>query len=263
MNEQTAEPHKAPEPSEVQPPARPPREPVFNLPPALLFSLCLLAMIYAVQELVLSDDALNWLFFTFGFVPARYVIPLSQQGPELFWTPVTYSLLHGSVQHILFNAFWLMAFGAPVVRRIGTLRFVLFWVFSAIASAALHAVLNWGDVSLLIGASGVISGLMGAACRFAFPAERRPMAPAHLNARLSIVEALKSRTVIIFMLLWLVGNALIAVGIPLVGDSDQPIAWDAHIGGFVFGFLLFSLFDRAPRPPVMEPAGTEKDVLQS
>lgn len=129
MNEQSAEPHKAPEPPEVQPPARPPREPVFNLPPALFFNLCLLAIIYAVQELLLSDDALNWLFFTFGFVPARYVIPLSQQGPELFWTPVTYSLLHGSVQHILFNAFWLMAFGAPVVRRIGTLRFVLFWVF--------------------------------------------------------------------------------------------------------------------------------------
>ncbi|MGO8594014.1 rhomboid family intramembrane serine protease, partial [Rhizobium ruizarguesonis] len=62
---------------------------------------------------------------------------------------------------------------------------------------------------------------------------------------------LKSLTVIIFMLLWLVGNALISVVIPLVGDSDQPIAWYAHIGGFVFGFLLFSLFDRAPRPPVM------------
>ena len=103
MNEQTAEPTKAPEPPEVQPPARPPRVPVFNLPPALFFSLCLLIAIYAVQTLVLSDDAVSWLFFTFGFVPARYVIPLSQQGPELFWTPVTYSLLHGSVQHIVFN----------------------------------------------------------------------------------------------------------------------------------------------------------------
>lgn len=262
MNEQTAEPHRAPEPPKVQPPVKPPRVPVFNLPPALFFSLCLLAVIYAVQSLVLSDDAVNWLLFTFGFIPARYVIPLSEQGLELFWTPVTYSLLHGSVQHIVFNAFWLMAFGAPVVRRIGTLRFVLFWIFSAVASAALHMALNWGDVSLLIGASGVISGLMGAACRFAFPAERRPMLPAHLNDRLSIIEALKSRTVIIFMLLWLVGNALIAVGIPLVGDGDQAIAWDAHIGGFVFGFLLFSLFDRGPSEPV-EPAATEKDVLQS
>ena len=88
------------------------------------------------------------------------------------------------------------------------------------------------------------------------------MLAAHLNARLSIVEALLNRTVVIFMLLWLVGNALIAVGIPLVGDSDQEIAWDAHIGGFVFGFFLFSLFDRAPQPPE-EPAEAEKDVLQS
>ncbi|PDS29107.1 rhomboid family intramembrane serine protease [Rhizobium phaseoli] len=262
MNEQTGEPQKVPEPFKAQSPARPPRVPVFNLPPALFFSLCLLVVIYAVQALVLSDDAVGWLLFTFGFVPARYVIPLSQQGLELFWTPVTYSLLHGSVQHIVFNAFWLMAFGAPVVRRIGALRFVLFWLFSATASAGLHAVLNWGDVSLLIGASGVISGLMGAACRFAFPAERRPMRAAHLNARLSIVEALKSRTVVIFMLLWLVGNALIAVGFPLVGDSDQEIAWDAHIGGFVFGFFLFSLFDRAPQPPE-EAAEADKDLLQS
>ncbi|MBX4867915.1 rhomboid family intramembrane serine protease [Rhizobium bangladeshense] len=262
MNEQTGEPQKAPEPSEVQPPARPQRVPVFNLPPALLFSLCLLILVYAVQALVLSDDAVSWLLFTFGFVPARYVIPLSQQGLELFWTPVTYSLLHGSAQHIVFNAFWLMAFGAPVVRRIGTLRFLFFWIFSAAASAALHTTLNWGDVSLLIGASGVISGLMGAACRFAFPPDRRPMAVAHLNARLSIIDALKSRTVVIFMLLWLVGNALIAVGVPLVGDSDQEIAWDAHIGGFVFGFFLFSLFDRALRLPA-EPTEPEKDMLQS
>ncbi|ABC90986.1 hypothetical conserved membrane protein [Rhizobium etli CFN 42] len=262
MNEQTGEPHKAPEPSEVQPPARPPRVPIFNLPPALLFSLCLLIFIYAVQALVLPDDAVSWLLITFGFSPHRYVAPLSQQGLELFWTPVTYSLLHGSTQHIVFNAFWLMAFGAPVVRRIGRLRFLFFWILSAAASAALHTILNWGDVSLLIGASGVISGLMGAACRFAFPADRRPMAVAHLNARLSIIDALKNRTVIIFVLLWVVGNALIAVGIPLVGDSDQEIAWDAHIGGFVFGFFLFSLFDRAPRPPA-EPRGTEKDLLQS
>ncbi|OWV78806.1 rhomboid family intramembrane serine protease [Rhizobium sp. R635] len=263
MNEQTAEPNKAPEPLKVQPPARPPRVPVFNLPPALFFSLCLLAVIYLVQAFLLPDDAVEWLLFTFGFVPARYVIPLSQQGPELFWTPITYSLLHGSVEHIAFNALWLMAFGAPVVRRIGTLRFVLFWIFSSVASAALHTALNWGDISLLIGASGVISGLMGAACRFAFPAERRPMLPAHLNARLSIFEALKSRTVVIFMLFWLFGNALIAVGIPLVGDGSQEIAWDAHIGGFVFGFFLFSLFDRAPPRPSVEPAEAEKDVLQS
>jgi membrane associated rhomboid family serine protease len=225
---------------------RPPRTPIFNLPPALTATLALLILIYLVQTLLFSADTLDWFFFTFGFVSGRYVTPLSQQGWEWFWTPVTYSLLHASIEHILFNGFWLMAFAAPVVRRIGTLRYVIFWVLSSVASAALNAALHWGEMTLLIGASGVVSTLMGAACRFAFPpAERRGRAlEAHLNPRLSIIEALRSRTVFTFILFWFLGNILIAFGIPLIGDGSQAIAWDAHVGGFLFGFLLFSFFDR-------------------
>jgi membrane associated rhomboid family serine protease len=114
---------------------------------------------------------------------------------------------------------------------------------------------------VLIGASGVISGLMGSACRFAFPPERRVPLPAHLNPRLSIPQAFRSRTVAMFMLFWFVGNILIAVGIPLVGAGSQPIAWDAHIGGFIFGFLLFDVFDR--HPPQVPEAPEESDMLQS
>ena len=245
MNEQTSGPDQAFQPMQPEPPARPPRQPVFNLPPALFATLLLLILIYAGQSL-LSRDGLYWFQLNFGFIPLRYAISLAEQGPQLYWTPVTYSLLHGSVEHIVFNGLWLMAFGAPVVRRIGTFRFIIFWILSAIASAALHAALNWGSDGPLIGASGVVSGLMGAACRFAFPSGRQMVRPAHLNPQLSVLQAMQSRTVIIFMLLWLVGNALIAVGIPLVGDGSQEIAWDAHIGGFVFGFFLFGLFDRKP-----------------
>jgi membrane associated rhomboid family serine protease len=257
MDRETAEPDTA-----LRPPARSPRTPIFNLPPALTATIALLAAIYAVQALVLSNDAVDWFLFNFGFIPGRYSVPLAEQGPQLYWTPITYSLLHGSVEHIVFNSLWLMAFGAPVIRRIGSFRYVIFWILSAVASAALHAVLNWGNMTLLIGASGVVSGLMGAACRFAFPGERQGMRPAHLNARLSVMQALQSRTVLIFTLLWLVGNALIAAGIPLIGDGSQEIAWDAHIGGFVFGFFLFALFDREPpkEPPEEDP---ESDFLQS
>ncbi len=226
------------------------RNPVFNLPPVLVATLALLVAIFLVQTILLPSDALDWFYFTFGFIPARYVTPLSQQGLEWLWTPVTYSLLHGGVEHILFNSLWLMAFAAPVVRRIGTARYLVFWVLSSAASAFLHAALNWGEATLLIGASGVVSALMGAACRFAFPPDRRGAAlpQAYLNPRLSIAQSLKSRTVIMFMLFWFLGNMLIAIGIPLIGDGSQAVAWDAHIGGFLFGFLLFSLFDRRPVP---------------
>lgn len=231
---------------EARPQGRRERTPIFNLPPVLTASLALLIVIYLVQSLLLSADSLDWLFFTFGFVPGRYVTPLSQQGWEWLWTPVTYSLLHASVEHILFNGLWLMAFGAPVARRIGVARYILFWIFSAIVSAALNAALHWGQMTLLIGASGVVSALMGAACRFAFPSEGRGTRglEAHHNVRLSIIEALRNRTVVIFILFWFLTNILIAFGIPLVGDVSQEIAWDAHVGGFLFGFLLFSLFDR-------------------
>lgn len=225
--------------------SRPARTPIFNLPPALTVTLALLVGIYVVQAGLFSTDTLDWFFFTFGFVPGRYTTPLAQQGWEWLWTPVTYSLLHASIEHILFNGLWLMAFAAPVVRRIGTMRYLIFWILSAVASAALNAALNWGEMTLLIGASGVVSALMGAACRFAFPPEGRGRTQAaHLNPRLSIIEALRSRTVFTFILFWFLGNILIAFGIPLIGDGSQEIAWDAHVGGFLFGFLLFSVFDR-------------------
>ncbi|ACM26662.1 rhomboid family intramembrane serine protease [Agrobacterium rhizogenes] len=250
------------EPPRQQPEApRPPeRVPVFNLPPVILASLVLLAVVFAVQNLPWwSDDTLNWFYFTFSFIPARYAFPLSQQGLEWLWTPVTYSLLHGGIEHIVFNGLWLMVFAAPVARRIGVVRYVMFWIFSAAASAFLHAAIYWGDQTLLIGASGVVSGLMGAACRFAFPAmdgRRTGIRQAHLNPRLSILASLRSRTVVVYILMWIAGNALVAFGITLVGDSSQPVAWDAHIGGFLFGFLLFSLFDRQPRVEVENPAAS-------
>ncbi|ENN85734.1 rhomboid family protein [Rhizobium freirei PRF 81] len=237
---------------------RPQRVPAFNLPPIILASLAVLVAVFALMNVPSwSDDRLNWIYFTFSFMPARYAFPLAQQGLEWLWTPVTYSLLHGGVEHIVFNSLWLMVFAAPVARRIGAVRYVIFWILSSAASAFMHAALFWGDQTLLIGASGVVSALMGAACRFAFPVadgRRISMREAHLNPRLGILGALRSRTVVVYIVMWIAGNALVAFGITLAGDSSQPVAWDAHIGGFLFGFLLFALFDRQPRMEEQEAA---------
>ncbi|WP_313616771.1 rhomboid family intramembrane serine protease [Agrobacterium sp.] len=230
-------------------PAERPSEPVFNLPGLLLITLGLLAVVYLVGEYLLSGDGYAWYLFTFGFIPMRYVVPFSEQGYEWLWTPITYSLMHGSTAHIVFNGLWLAAFGTPVMRRIGAGRFILFWCLSAAVSAFGHAALNWQDITVLIGASGVVSALMGAACRFAFPPSGAGYNPSlgHLYPRQSIVAALRNRTVVIFTAMWLLGNILVAVGVPIFGDVAGAIAWDAHIFGFLFGFLLFDLFDPLPR----------------
>ena len=67
---------------------------------------------------------------------------------------------------------WLAAFGSPLANRLGAARFVLFWVATSVAAAAMHYVLHMTDQSPLVGASGAISGMMGAAARFGFRIDR-------------------------------------------------------------------------------------------
>ncbi|HTO32680.1 MAG TPA: rhomboid family intramembrane serine protease [Pararhizobium sp.] len=221
----------------------PPREPAFNLPFGLVCILGLLVAIHVMRTYVLSASIDNELVFNFAFLPARYDHALSDQNLAWLWSPVTYSFLHGSWDHLIFNGFWMIAFGAPVIRRIGMVRLAVFWCLSAIAAVALHTAFHWGEMIIVVGASGVVAGLMGAAARFVFsPSGRISRQFAHLNRRLPITQALSNRSVVIFTGIWFLTNLLIGLGLFAFGGQGG-IAWEAHIGGFLFGFLLFGLFD--------------------
>jgi len=222
------------------------REPAFNLPGSLVAALALLTFIHVVRTYLLSPAADEFVLLHFAFIPGRYAIAFSDQDMGWLWSPVTYSLLHGNWEHLIFNAFWMVAFGAPVVRRIGPWRFFVFWCLSAIASVAFHTALNWGAMIIVVGASGVVSGLMGAAARFVFsPSGRISRQFAHLNRRLTIPEALSNRSVLVFSGIWFLTNFLIGFGQIFGTVGGGAIAWEAHIGGFLFGFLFFPFFDAA------------------
>lgn len=220
-------------------------EPVFNLPRVVVVALGLLWAIHLIRVGLLDRIQDLGLLLETAFIPLRYAVPLTDQSPAWLWSPVTYSLLHGSFAHIIVNSLWLVAFGAIVARRIGTTRFVLFWLASAVAAVALHLAVHWGDDVPVIGASGVVSGLMGAAARFAFPQSGRfRREKAHFLPRLSVVESLSNRTVLVYVGLWFGINALAAFGFGSDPTGTTQIAWEAHIGGFLFGFLGFAFFDR-------------------
>ncbi|MBB4187882.1 membrane associated rhomboid family serine protease [Sinorhizobium terangae] len=219
------------------------REPAFNLPAGLTGILLFLIAVHAVRTYLLSEAADQELILNFAFLPVRYTLPLSEQGLVWLWTPVTYSFLHGSWDHLIFNIFWMVAFGAPVVRRIGMARLAVFWCLSAAAAVALHTAFHWGEIVVVVGASGVVSGFMGAAARFVFsPSGRISRQFAHLNRRLSLTETLANRSVLVFTGIWFLTNFLVGLGMFSVGGAGS-VAWEAHIGGFLFGFLLFGLFD--------------------
>ncbi|MCR4266471.1 rhomboid family intramembrane serine protease [Nitratireductor sp. ZSWI3] len=218
------------------------REPVFNLAPAVVaFGFACIA-IYLVQSLWLGLQGQLWLTVRFAFLPIRYTGPYPLD-LFAFVSPVAYSLLHGSMAHLLVNMIWLAAFGSPLANRIGTLRFVLFWVAGALAAVALHFVLHPTSAAPLVGASGSISAMMGAAARFAFRVDRRQPKPSFAGPVLPFSAVLRSRTVLVFLAVWMVVNLVTGLGIGASAGAPQ-IAWEAHIGGFLLGFLGIRLFDR-------------------
>ncbi len=228
--------------------SRPMRQPLFNIPMVLAVSLSLMVLVHVFRTVILSGEFDRSLLHLTAFLPERYLLPLKDQDAGWWLGPVTYSFLHGGLAHLALNTIWMAVFATPVARRIGTLRFIVFWAASAVFSAFFFAFATGFEPSWLIGASGVVSATSGAVCRFAIA--KSGFSPANLSVaqpRLSIVAALKLRSVQSFVFFWLLFNLLPGLG-AIFGVDGNAIAWQAHIGGFLFGYLAFGLFDRQEKP---------------
>ena len=225
----------------------PPREPIFNLPAVVVAIIGVCAIVHVLSAQLLSDASYVWLIENFSFIPARYSGAYPFTAAWLV-SPVYYSLLHGGYAHLIINMIWLAAFGSPLANRIGTARFLVFWLATALGAVALHYVLHASEAVPLVGASGAISGMMGAAARFAFRIDRRQAKPAFAGSVLPVSRVLSSRPAVTFLLVWFAINLATGLGFGASGMSAQ-IAWEAHIGGFLVGFFAIRLFDRPRTEP--------------
>ena len=233
------------------------REPALTLPGALTAYIALLAIIHAVRA-VLPFELDAWTIEMFGFIPKRYdqtllAMPYIGGMGAKIWTFVTYSLLHANLSHIGFNVLWLLPFGSALARRFGATRFFLFMAVTAIAGAIAHLMSHTHELAPMIGASASVSGAMAAASRFAFVQgsflsfNRGDATAAAKVPALSLVNSLLNPRVLAFLGIWFGMNILFGVGSIAIGSDGASVAWQAHIGGFVAGLLLFSLFDPISR----------------
>ena len=255
-------PAKVLDPLESQPasfrvdPPDTPREPMLTLPAALTAYIALIAAIHL--RVLLPPELENWTIDVFGFIPKRYDSTLLNitfpggSGAKI-WTFVTYSLLHANLSHLGFNVLWLLPFGSALARRFGAFRFFVFMAVTAAAGALAHLVTHEHAIAPMIGASASVSGAMAAAIRFAFvrgsflsfsrgDAEAAAKVPA-----LSLVRALRDPRVLAFLAVWFGVNIIFGIGSIAVGSEGASVAWQAHIGGFIAGLMLFALFDPVPR----------------
>jgi membrane associated rhomboid family serine protease len=238
---------------------RPAREPMLNLPGSVAGLVGAFVLIHLVRTELLSPESDLEVLLLFAFIPVRYT-------PELLngfvfpggvgadaWTFVTYAALHGGWMHLLINGLWLIAFGSALARRFGTARFLAFSAICAAAGAALHLATHVGDQAPVVGASAAISGQMAGAARFVFEhggplgALRGRGGWAYSQRAATLGEVFSNPAALGFLAAWFGLNLLIGLAsIPIAGDAGS-VAWQAHIGGFVAGLLLFPLFDPVPR----------------
>ena len=262
----------------------PRREPIFAVPSVVAALIAALIGAYAAFDF-LPPSTQDATLSAFAFLPGRLTLAIWPErladliarassdpsalaeatllrhyhlvpGAAQPWTLLTYAFMHGSWTHVLLNSVWLVAFGPPVARRFGAPRFLAFFALTAIAGALTHWAFYQMDFAPLIGASAADSGLMAAATRFIFEpggplgspqgyslsaGEADPLRPAPPLARL-----LRQRRPLGFIAIWMATNVVFGAGAQALGASQSPIAWIAHVGGFVAELLAFPLFDRAP-----------------
>jgi membrane associated rhomboid family serine protease len=215
---------------------------MFNLPRVVVALIAICVGLHVLRFYILSAQQDFWLILQFAFIPLRYSSGYALDA-YAFMAPWTYSLLHGGLGHLAVNTIWLAAFGSPLANRIGTIRFLLFWLVTSVAAVALHYVLHYADATPLVGASGAISGMMGAAARYGFQVDRRRGKAAFDGPVRSIAMVFRSRTAVTFLAVWFAVNLIMGLGVG-APDMEGSIAWEAHIGGFLAGFFLIRLFDR-------------------
>ncbi len=242
-----------------------PYEPIFNVPVVVVAIIAVCVLVWAGEELLLSNEEDIEFLLYFAFIPARYdsLFLASETFPggvgAQIWTFVTYAFIHGGALHLAMNTVWFLPFGSAVARRFGSWRFLGFFAATAAAGALTHLITHRGEVLPMIGASAAVSGFMAGAIRFAFghggplAVFGREDADAYKVPAAPLAVALRDPRILVFLLAWFGLNLLMGIGTIAMPGVEGSIAWQAHIGGFIAGLVLFSVFDPAPAPAELPP----------
>ena len=226
------------------------REPAINAPAVVIAVLAALLAMHVLRQ-VISPALDREILIYLAFLPIRF----GEGGGELpggwlvaYTSLVSHALLHIDWMHLILNSAWMLAFGALIARRTGALRFVLLLMVAAAAGALAYLAVSGVSQTIVMGASGAVSGLMGAGFRLIFVVLDRGgirflQEHTDLVPRMPLAVAVRDTRVLMSTAVWIGVNLLFGIVFPNLLAAGG-IAWEAHLGGFFAGLLLFQFFDR-------------------
>jgi membrane associated rhomboid family serine protease len=190
------------------------------------------------HQISLGPHAAETFIKTYGLMPSKIQMALAG-GSRIRMTDAliplfTCMFLHGGWLHILGNMWFLWIFGGNVEDRLGPITYLFFYLVCGIASGLAQTVFSWGSSIPSVGASGAISGILGAYIVFFPYAKILTLVPLFVFFFTARIPAM------VFIGLWFVVQFLSGVqSLGARGDAfTGGVAWWAHIGGFLLGVLL-------------------------
>lgn len=226
--------------------------PIRDNNPTSRFAIVTIAIILAniviawfqFQDILTNPSRVEEIIQAWALIPARDYVSLQEAGSVTTWVSPYFSsmFMHGGIFHLLANMWSLWIFGDNVENEMGRIRYLVFYLLAGLAAAITHSYLNPRSVLPVVGASGAVSGVMGAYLLM-FPSARIQM-----FTLLIFYPIFFEVPAVVFLVIWFLGQVFAGAG-SVVNEAAGTrevggIAFAAHIGGFIAGMVLMPFFRR-------------------
>lgn len=199
--------------------------------PYVNYSLIAITSFVFLVQWIQPQAGFDRIAVEYGMIPVvvRDIYPAPLPWLPEWATFGTYAFLHADVMHLLSNMLFLWIFGDNIEDALGHWRYLAFYLACAALAGLAHLAFNLDDYGPLIGASGAVAGVMGAYVLL------YPHAKVFVLAKIVVPVPLPVPA------FWMLGFWLATQVFYIAVGSDEPVAWWAHLGGFVAGLALVPL----------------------
>ena len=194
----------------------------------IILFICVVVFFFQI-----SSHETNLITYYFGFKPASFFNNFDKPTFSPALTLLTSIFMHGGWMHLIGNMMYLIIFADNVEDVLGTKKFILFYLLSGIFASFSQAFMDFSSEIPMIGASGAIAGVLGAYL-FYFPrAKILVLVPFFIFFTIRVPAS-------ILLIFWFVFQFL------NLSNVESSVAWMAHIGGFVFGYIFSIINGKKP-----------------
>ena len=202
--------------------------------PVVTITIIVLNIVVFILQILSGTDG-RQIVYAYGAIPHNIVTMQTTQPIHPTLTLFTSMFMHGGLFHIFGNMLYLWIFGNNIEDRLGHVRFILFYLFCGIAAAVSHALITPSSTMPMIGASGAISGVLGAYLLLF------PYARIHTVIFLGFfVQTIKVPALIVIGF-WAIIQIVSGLTAQVI-QNQGGIAWFAHVGGFIAGLFTIKLW---------------------